>query len=61
MNPLVTACLLQVFKCFTEQGIRVQMMSQGASKTNISLVVDGSEGQKAVQMLHDEFFGSAKH
>jgi hypothetical protein len=37
-----------------------QMMSQGASKTNISLVIDGSLGQKAVQVLHAEFFGKKK-
>ena len=32
------------------------MMSQGASKTNMSMVVQGSEGQRAVQALHAEFF-----
>lgn len=41
---------------FTREGINVRMMSQGASKTNISLVVDGAVGQKAVQVLHTEFF-----
>ena len=32
------------------------MMSQGASKVNISLVVEGSEAQHAVRALHAEFF-----
>ncbi len=37
-------------------GINVVMLSQGASKTNISLVVDGSQGVTAVQALHRKFF-----
>lgn len=41
---------------FQREHIRVQMMSQGASKTNISLVIDGSEGKRAIQALHAEFF-----
>lgn len=33
------------------------MMSQGASKTNISLVVGGEgTGPKAIKALHAEFF-----
>jgi aspartate kinase len=39
------------------EGINVQMMSQGASKVNISLVIDASDGQRAVKALHGEFFG----
>ena len=39
------------------ENINVKMMSQGASKTNISLIVDDSEGTLAVQSLHHEFFG----
>jgi len=49
---------LQVFSVFGREGINVRMMSQGASKTNISLVVDGTVGQKAIQVLHAEFFGA---
>lgn len=40
----------------SREGINVQMMSQGASKVNISLVVDAAEGQHAVRMLHAAFF-----
>ncbi|KAF8056140.1 AK1 [Scenedesmus sp. PABB004] len=51
--------LLRTFRVLIEQGINVSMMSQGASKVNISLVVDGSEGTRAVQALHREFFEDA--
>lgn len=40
------------------EGIQVQMMSQGASKVNISLVIDAHNGQSAVRALHEEFFGA---
>jgi len=39
------------------EGISVSMMSQGASKVNISLVIDADKGQRAVKALHAEFFG----
>lgn len=35
------------------------MMSQGASKTNIALIVDDAEAKAALRALHVEFFGSA--
>jgi aspartate kinase len=47
-----------VFKVLGREGINVQMMSQGASKTNISLIVRDSEAKHAVRCLHAEFFGS---
>ncbi len=37
----------------------VQMMSQGASKTNIALIVNDTEAKTALRALHVEFFGSA--
>ncbi len=37
-------------------GISVRMISQGASRLNISFVVAGEDGRRAVQLLHDEFF-----
>lgn len=49
----------RVFTVLARDGINVQMMSQGASKTNISLVVDGSEGTAALQALHREFFDAS--
>lgn len=40
----------QAFSVFQRENINVLMMSQGASKTNISLVVDGARGVEAVQV-----------
>lgn len=39
------------------QGINVKMISQGASKTNISLIVASDRASAAVQSLHAAFFG----
>lgn len=38
-------------------GIKLLMISQGASKINVSFVVEGSDAQQAVRVLHKEFFG----
>ena len=40
------------------EGVNVKMMSQGASKTNISLIISEAESTKVVQALHKEFFES---
>jgi len=45
-----------VFRCLREQGINVQMISQGASKTNISLIVESECVDGAVRAIHDRFF-----
>ncbi len=37
-------------------GIKTRMVSQGASQLNLSVVVDASELNKAVELLHREFF-----
>jgi aspartate kinase len=51
--------LARAFRALHSQGVNVEMMSQGASKVNISLVVkDGDAGQLAVRCLHEEFFGT---
>lgn len=44
----------RVFKALGD--ITVLMISGGASDINLSFVVSGSESDKAVQQLHDEFF-----
>lgn len=49
---------MQVFRVLGRESITVKMISQGASKTNISLIVDDAEGPRAVTALHDEFFSS---
>jgi len=48
--------LQRAFTVFVKEGINVQMMSQGASKTNIALLVNSAEGPVCVRALHDEFF-----
>ena len=40
--------------------VNVRMISQGASKTNIALVMDSDKAQEAVQALHLEFYGETK-
>lgn len=48
--------LATVFRVFSEQGINVEMMSQGASKVNISFIVDGKDLEPAILNLHKRFF-----
>ena len=47
---------LQVFKVLGREGVNVKMLSQGASKTNISMIVSDNEGKRVVRALHTEFF-----
>jgi aspartate kinase len=47
---------MQVFRVLGREDVNVKMMSQGASKNNISLIVADAEGRTVVQALHDEFF-----
>ena len=44
------------FKALGDADVKVQMISQGASKTNISLLVNGDQGSEAVNAIHKEFF-----
>lgn len=37
-------------------GVRVLMISHGASKYNISITIEGNDAKKAVQVIHEEFF-----
>ncbi|KAH7281692.1 hypothetical protein KP509_36G058700 [Ceratopteris richardii] len=48
--------LEKVFCVFIEKGINVQMISQGASKVNISLIVNDDEAEVCVKALHAAFF-----
>ena len=48
--------MLQVFRVLGQENVNVKMMSQGASKTNISLIVADAEARNVVQALHNEFF-----
>ncbi|CAL5225186.1 g7969 [Coccomyxa viridis] len=56
-NVAKTSSILErVFRVLGRESVNVKMMSQGASKTNISLIVADAEGRTVVQALHDEFF-----
>ena len=48
--------LALTFKSLSEAKINVQMISQGASKVNISMLVDDSEAEKTVAVLHSAYF-----
>ncbi|CAN1243812.1 Aspartokinase 2, chloroplastic [Linum perenne] len=48
--------LEKVFKVLRANGVNVQMISQGASKVNISLIVNDSESEQCVRALHTAFF-----
>jgi aspartate kinase len=51
--------LARAMNALHDQRIEVQMISQGASKFNISMVVHNDEAITAVRALHEEFFHSA--
>ena len=48
--------LATAFRVFNTQNIKVEMMSQGASKVNISFVLKNEEIDKAILSLHQCFF-----
>jgi aspartate kinase len=50
--------LARAFKTCQLIGVTVQMVSQGASKVNISFIVNGAEASDVVRALHVDFFGS---
>ncbi|MHC9542361.1 MAG: aspartate kinase [Vulcanimicrobiota bacterium] len=48
--------LAEIMSLLVKLGIRVQMISQGASKVNISFIVDSDEVETVVRSLHRHFF-----
>ena len=52
-----SAILASGFDALADEGINVQMISQGASKVNISMIVNDEEAEKAVKILHKAYFG----
>nr|XP_008357847.2 aspartokinase 2, chloroplastic-like isoform X3 [Malus domestica] len=50
--------LERAFQVLRTIGVNVQMISQGASKVNISLVVNDDEAEQCVRALHQAFFGN---
>ena len=51
-----SAILASGFAALADEGINVQMISQGASKVNICMIVDDDEAEKTVQILHKAYF-----
>jgi aspartate kinase len=49
--------LAATFDVLAREKINIQMISQGASKVNISLICNSEESEKVVQLLHDRYFG----
>ncbi len=48
--------LSRAFAALEKENINVQMISQGASKVNISMIVDNFQADKTVQVLHSALF-----
>ena len=48
--------LSRTFKICRDLGVQVQMISQGASKVNISFIVNDKEAPDIVKALHKDFF-----
>ena len=51
-----TELLAKVFMVLFSNGIAVEMLSQGASKVNISLVLLDADADRALKLIHDCFF-----
>lgn len=51
-----SALLGRVFACLGEHGIPTHVISQGASRINLTLVTDPPLGAKAMRCLHQELF-----
>ena len=52
--------LSRTFKTCKLLGVQVQMISQGASKVNISFIVDDNEALEVIKGLHADFFEEFK-
>ncbi|GKB21853.1 aspartokinase 2, chloroplastic isoform X1 [Tanacetum coccineum] len=55
-NRSIISLIGNAFHVLRVNGVNVQMISQGASKVNISLIVNDSESEKCVRALHSAFF-----
>ena len=52
--------LAHSFRICDVMGVQVQMVSQGASKVNISFIVDDKEAPEVIKNLHRDFFENQK-
>ena len=48
--------LSKAFDALAKEKINVKMISQGASKVNISFIIDEEQMEKTVKILHKLFF-----
>jgi aspartate kinase len=55
-----SAILAQGFEALAKEKINVQMISQGASKVNISFITDDKEADRVVQILHSAYFNKKR-
>ena len=46
----------RTFRILSASGVNVQMISQGASKVNIALIIEDSEVEECIRELHKHFF-----
>ena len=46
----------RIFGALANGRVNIEMVSEGASEINLTLVVDEQEVNKTVRVLHDEFF-----
>ena len=51
-----SAVMATVFGVLKELGVQVEMLSQGASKVNISFIIPGDKEKDVVKALHACFF-----
>ena len=51
-----SSILSDAFNALTKENINVQMISQGASKVNISMLVDANQANDVVKILHKALF-----
>lgn len=47
----------RTFTALGKNKINIEMISQGASEINITFIVDGKDSEKAVKVLHEEYYG----
>ncbi len=50
----------KMFHSLGQQGISIRAIAQGASEHNISLVIDGAQQGRALNLVHDAFFSKEK-
>lgn len=51
-----TDVVARIFSTLAQEKIQIDMISQGASEINVTLVIDEAEAEKAVRILHKQLF-----